>query len=258
LLERFFTGVGVALISVFRDDGSLNAPATAGLAEHLIELGMRAVIVAGSTGEANALSGQERDDLLIAVRSVIPENSGVALIAGTGANSVDEAVKLTRHAHERGADGFLVLSPPDSDDLVGYYGAVTSVAESKPVLAYHFPAVSNPGIGVEQLAALPVAGLKDSSGDPERLLLTRFIWPESLYTGSSALLCMAGGIGCAGAILALANVLPELCVAAFAGDGDAQIQLIESHLSVNRDFPTKIKELTAQRFGTSAVSRIGR
>jgi 4-hydroxy-tetrahydrodipicolinate synthase len=258
VLESLFRGVGVALISVFREDGSLDARATAGLAERLVELGMSAVIVAGSTGEAKALSAQERDELLLAVRSVIPEDSGIALIAGTGGNSADEAVNRTRRAQECGADGFLVLSPPGSHDLLGYYRAVVNVAESKPVLAYHYPAVSNPGIGVEQLAELPVAGLKDSSGDPERLLLTRFSWREPVYTGSSALLTMAGRIGCAGAILALANVMPELCVAAFAGDGDAQIQLIENHLAVNNDFPSRVKELTGERFGTSTVTRVRR
>lgn len=218
---------------------------------------MNAVIVAGSTGEAKELSREERDELLIAVRSVIPEDSGIALIAGTGGDTIDEAVDRTRRARECGADGFLVLSPPASHDLPGYYAAVAMVADSKPVLAYHFPAVSNPGIGVDQLGELPVVGLKDSSGDPERLLLTRFTWREPLYTGSSALLTMAGRSGCAGAILALANVMPELCVAAFAGDGDAQIELIQNHLAINQNFPSRIKELTAERFGTSAVTRLG-
>jgi 4-hydroxy-tetrahydrodipicolinate synthase len=253
-----FLGVGVALISVFDNGGRLDARASAGLADRLVGLGVRAVIVAGSTGEARALSDEERAELLVAVREAVPIDSGIPVIAGTGADSAQEAAELTRRADECGADGSLVLSPPGSHNLSAYYERVVRAAGPKPVLAYHYPAASSPGIGVDQLASLPIEGLKDSSGDPERLLLTRFCWDAPLYTGSSALLTMAGQVGCAGAILASANAMPELCVAAFAGDGDAQVRLIESHLAANRDFPSHIKALTAERFGTSAVSRVGR
>jgi hypothetical protein len=78
-----------------------------------------------------------------------------------------------------------------------------------------------------------------------------------LYTGSSALLSFAGPLGCEGAILALANAEPELCTAAFSGDGDAQRRLASSHFEAQSAFPGGIKALTARRFGTSTSRRMG-
>ena len=147
--------------------------------------------------------------------------------------------------------------PPGTPDPRGYYEAVAKHAGGVAVLAYHFPSVSPPGIPVEALADLPVDGCKDSSGDAQRLLLTATTWARPLYTGSSALLSLAGPLGCAGAILALANAEPERCVAAFGGDTEAQRGLAPSHFAAQASFPGGIKGLTARRFGTSTVRRMG-
>jgi len=219
--QPLFSGVGVALVTLFQDDGGLDAAATAGHAARLVELGIRAVVVAGTTGEASTLSPGERRELLQAVREAIPPGTGVPVIAGTGAPSARQAAALTRDAREGRADGVLALSPPGSSDVLPYYEAVAGAAAGMPVLAYHFPAVSPPGIPVAVLAGLPVQGCKDSSGDTDRLLETVDIWDGPLYGGSSSLLALAGPLGCTGAILALANAEPEGCSAAFAGDADA-------------------------------------
>lgn len=251
-----FTGVGVALVTLFRDDGELDAPATARLAEQLVEAGVRAVVTAGSTGEAAALTPEERLALLTAVRAAVPS---VPVIAGTGAPSARQAAALTAAAHDAGADTVLILSPPGTKDPRPYYETVAKAAGDTPVLAYHYPAVSAPGFDVEMLPELPVAGCKDSSGDPDRLLETLALpgWDGALYTGSSAILALAGPLGCAGAILALANAEPERCAAAFAGDAAAQRALAASHLAARASFPGGIKQLTAARFGTSTASRLG-
>ena len=76
-----------------------------------------------------------------------------------------------------------------------------------------------------------------------------------MYTGSSALLSFAGPLGCAGAILSLANVEPERCARAFAGDVVAQAGLAEAHLAAHERFPRHLKEMVASRFGTSTVCR---
>jgi dihydrodipicolinate synthase/N-acetylneuraminate lyase len=68
---------------------------------------------------------------------------------------------------------------------------------------------------------------------------------------------MAGALGCAGGILALANVAPELCAAAFAGDAEAMRKFTPTHLACERDFPRGVKQLVAERFGTSEVLRMG-
>ena len=250
-----FTGVGVALVTLFDDDGELDAKATAEHAATLVELGMRAVVVAGSTGEAASLTEAERTALLEEVRRAVP--SGTPVLAGTGAPSRRQAAALTRAAVEHGADGMLVLSPPGAADLPRYYEAVAAVAGEVPVLAYHYPRTSPPGIPVELLPQLPVQGVKDSSADPERLLAERIGYQGWLYVGSSALLALAGPLGCTGAVLALANAEPERCVAAFSGDVDAQLELAKVHTAARQPFPHGLKSLVADRFGTSRAARLG-
>lgn len=253
-MEPVFRGVGVALVTLFDEDGEIDVPATAAHAARLVERGIRGVLVSGSTGEAPALSAEERVLLLEGVRDAVPDD--VPVLAGTGAPSARQAAALTLSAKEHGADAVLVLSPPRVADPSSYYDVVARAAGDLPVLAYHFPKSSEPGIPVEVLPKLPVAGLKDSSGDPDRLL-AELDWGKPLYTGSSALLSFAGPLGCAGAILALANVEPDGCITAFTGDPDAQRRLAGAHLASRLDFPRGLKEMMAARFGTSPVCRMG-
>ncbi len=91
-----FTGVGVALVTLFREDGALDAPATADLAAQLAGLGVRCVLVAGTTGEAAALTADERDALVGAVRAAVPAD--VPVLAGTGAPTGRQAAELTERA----------------------------------------------------------------------------------------------------------------------------------------------------------------
>jgi dihydrodipicolinate synthase/N-acetylneuraminate lyase len=247
-----FTGVAVALLTLFDDTRDLDAAGTADLAARLVEDGVRAVVVAGSTGEADTLDDDERRRLLDAVRSRL---DGVPVLAGTGGAWAGQAARRTAAARDGGADAALVLSPRRVADPRPYYAEVAEAVRDLPLLAYHFPAVSPPGVPVDVLPELPVVGAKDSSGDPDRLLATLSTWDGHVYPGSSALLSFAGPLGCPGAILALANAEPALCVAAFAGDTAAQLALTGAHLAAARDFPAGIKALTAKRYGTSTVSR---
>jgi 4-hydroxy-tetrahydrodipicolinate synthase len=249
-----FTGVGVAIVTLFKENGDLDALATAELASRLVEEGVRAVVVAGTTGEAAALDPSERVRLLEAVRDAVPAR--VPVIAGTGAPSARQAVALTAVARDHGADAMLVLSPPGVPDPRRYYEAVAEAAGKLPLLAYHFPKVSPPGIPVELLIDLPVRGVKDSTGDPDRLLAELDAYDGDLYTGSSAILALAGPLGCTGAILALANVAAARCAAAFAGDAKAQRELAGVHLAAHKSFPVGLKRLLNQAYGTSVVARL--
>jgi 4-hydroxy-tetrahydrodipicolinate synthase len=249
-----FQGAGVALVTLFGGSGELDAPATADLAAQLVELGVRAVLVAGTTGEAGALDFDERNELLAAVRKVLPVG-GPPLIAGTGAPSARQAVRLTRAALDGGADAVLVLSPPNCADPRPYYQQVSAAAGTMPVLGYHIPQVSPPGIDLSFLPDLPVAGIKDSSGDADRLMATVLTWDRPVYAGAPSLASFAGAVGCAGVILAIANAEPELCQAAFAGNWSAQLE-IGRRRSAEARFPSGIKKLAAARFGCSAAMRI--
>ena len=249
-----FEGVAVALVTLFGPDGVLDAAASAEHARRLVDAGIRAVVVAGSTGEAASLSERERVELLEAVRGALP--SGVPVLAGTGAPSARQAEALTRDAVEAGADAVLAISPPGSRDLAGYYKQVAAAAGDLPVLAYHYPGVSSPGIPLDQLAGLPVHGIKDSSEDASRLLAELTTFTGWVYVGSAGLLPLAGGLGATGAILSLANAEPEGCIAAFGGDLEAHRRLAAAHLRMQAGFPSELKRMVAERFSTSTVARL--
>ena len=180
-MSEVFRGAGVALVTIFDHDGDIDPGATSKLACDLVARGIRAVLVAGTTGEAATLNGRERVTLIEAVRDAVP--AGIPVIAGTGAPSSRQAAALTSEAVRAGADAVLAFPPPGSADLAGYYAAVAGAADGRPVLAYHFPRVSAPGVPVEALAGLPVAGVKDSTGDPDRLLDELANYPGATYAG---------------------------------------------------------------------------
>ena len=144
---------------------------------------------------------------------------------------------------------------PHHGDVREFYGEVVAAAGSMPVLAYHFPNVCPPGIALDELRALKVAGIKDSSGDCERLLDTLAQYHRPVYTGSSAIVTWAGMLGCAGAILAAANLEPELCSDAFAGSVAAQKDLLSAHKILTVYGVKGIKEELARRYHTSTVCR---
>jgi 4-hydroxy-tetrahydrodipicolinate synthase len=257
-VEPLFRGVAVALVTLFDADLAVDVRATAEHAARLVALGITGVLVAGTTGEAAALDDDERDQLVRAIRQAIPE--GVPVIAGTGnAGWSGQAAARARAAADAGADAVLVLSPPMADDPRPFYDEVAKATTGRiPLLAYHYPAASGPGIKVEYLDDLPIAAVKDSSGDAERLLVEVATTKTAVYPGSSALVALAGVLGCPGAILALANAEPEGCVAAFT-DGAAQTRIAAAHLAqrTHGGFPHGIKALTAARFGTPTHARMG-
>ena len=249
-----FSGVGVALVTLFGADGDIDAGSTGKLAASLAGRGVAAVLVNGTTGEAGTLTGEERTALIEAVRAAVP--AAVPVIAGTGAPSLRQAAGLTRAAVTAGADAMLTWCPPRCADLAGYFSAIREAAAGRPVLAYHNPFLSCAEIPTGSLATLPVAGIKDSSGSPDRLLdeLTRY--PGDTYVGSAAFLALAGPMGTTGALLALANLAPEACIRAWGGDAAAQRDLAAQHLAVRGGGPARLKLMLAGAEGTSPVSRI--
>lgn len=252
-MMNVFDGVGVALVTIFAADGSADLAATGALAADLAGRGIRGVLACGTTGEAATLTDAERTSVIAAVRAAVPDD--IPVLAGTGAESAQRAAELTAAACGAGADAVLAWPPPGSADLPGYYAAIRAEAGDRPVLAYHIPWISAPGVPVDALAGLPIAGVKDSSGSADRLLDEIARYRGATYVGSSALLALAGPMGGAGAILALANVEPERCCRAFAGDAAAQRELAGRHLAVRAGGPAALKRILAADRGMSAVVR---
>ncbi|HET9162744.1 MAG TPA: dihydrodipicolinate synthase family protein [Solirubrobacterales bacterium] len=239
--EPIFEGVGVALVSLFDGDDRLLTSETIEHAASLVERGVAAVTVAGTTGEPWRLDDEDRVALVQACRTSLPRD--VPVIAGTGHSDPAKARDLTARCSAAGADAVLVRSPADAQTIPTFYEQIAQAAAGVPVLAYHFPAFAPPGIGVDELADLPVAGIKDSSADADRLAIEIDLCDYAVYTGSANLLSLAGSVGAAGAILAMANAEPERCVKAFGGDLTAQAELAAMHLTSMNGFPRGLKAL---------------
>jgi dihydrodipicolinate synthase/N-acetylneuraminate lyase len=255
-----FGGVGVALVTLFGADGEIDPVATGKHAADLASRGVTGVLVCGTTAEAATLTEAERVMLIEAVRAALPED--VPVIAGTGAPSARQAVTLTKMAVAAGADAMLTWcpagagGPPSPAALAGFYAAIGEAAGDRPVLAYHNPFITCADLPVIDLGALPVAGLKDSSGRPDRLLDELTSYSGDTYVGSAGFLALAGPMGAAGGLLALANLLPEECVAAFGGDVAVQRALARPHLVMSRGGIPQLKQMLAETAGLSPVCRI--
>ncbi len=149
--------------------------------------GLRAVVVCGSTGEAAALTDEERVALVRAVRLACPD---VPVVAGASAEWWRPAADRATAAVKEGADAVLVAPPRGGADLIDYFGHIADAAGSAHVLAYHFPPTAGGSVPVEALPSLPIHGIKDSSGDPERLLSELELdgWSGSTYVGSAPII----------------------------------------------------------------------
>jgi 4-hydroxy-tetrahydrodipicolinate synthase len=255
MMDALWTGPAVALVTLFDDDGDVAHRETAEHAARLVAAGVRAVLVAGSTGEAAALTDGERTDLVAAVREACP---GVPVVAGASGEWWGQAAARTAAVVIAGADAVLVAPPRRGGSPLEYFARVADAAAGVPVLAYHYPGVVGGEVPVEALATLPLAGIKDSTGHPGRLAEEVDLdWPGAVYTGSAALLGYARWLGAAGAIVAAANVLPELCLAAWHGDADAQREVLRVERAYRPVFPAGIKAAVAERFGTPTGRRLG-
>jgi 4-hydroxy-tetrahydrodipicolinate synthase len=262
---KLFSGVGVALVTIFDEAGAVDPAATATLAADLAGRGMRAVLVAGTTGEAGTLTTDERVALIGAVRNAVPAD--VPVIAGTGTKTTDASAALSKAALDAGADAVLAFPPPNPDadadsgryaaSVTEHYESLSAAAGGRPVFAYHVPWISAPGVPVAVLPGLPIAGIKDSCGSADRLLDELAQYGGPTYVGSSALLALAGPMGGAGAILALANVEPERCCAAFDGDARVQRDLAGVHREVRLGGPAALKRILHAGAGYCDLSRVG-
>jgi 4-hydroxy-tetrahydrodipicolinate synthase len=249
-----FSGIGVALATMFDDSLEVDGRASGKHARRLVESGVRAVVVCGTTGEPETLDRSEKLALLDAVLDAVGVDAPV--IMGVTEPSGRQAAEFAASVAERAVAGVMARSPRGVEDPTDFYERISGAIGGTPLLAYHFPAVAPPGIPVATLAKLPVVGVKDSSGDPERLLATLESFDGDVYVGAATLLAMAGTLGSAGAILQLANACPEECLAAFEGDATAQRKLLAAHLTSKSSFPRGIKTLMNERFGTNLAYRL--
>lgn len=183
--------------------------------------GLRGLVVLGSNGEAPLLDDEESVRLVATAREGVPRDR--LLIAGTGRNSTRETIALSRAAAGAGADAVLVLTPSvfrpqmTADALLRHYRAVADACPV-PVLLYNHPATTGVALTpavVRQLAEHPnIAGIKESSGDLTVVgELATLVSPTfQLVVGSAPTLYASLLVGAQGGVVAVANVVPDLCV----------------------------------------------
>jgi 4-hydroxy-tetrahydrodipicolinate synthase len=192
-----------AVVTPFRDDGSVNFDVFRELCVHLVENGSDGVVVAGTTGEAPTLSDDERVELFAAAVDAVGDRATV--VAGTGTYSTAHSVHLTERAHEAGVDGFLVVTPyynkPPPRGVVEHFKAVAG-ASDRPIIAYNIPGRVVVNVAAETLAELAeipnVRAVKQANDDLEQ---ARRIVDETdlaLYAGDDNLIVPfleLGGVG---------------------------------------------------------------
>lgn len=183
--------------------------------------GLAGLVVLGSNGEAPYLDDDEAERVIATAREGVP--SRLTLVAGTGRESTRATIAMTRRAAELGADAALVRTPSyfktqmTTEAFVRHYTAVAD-ASPIPILLYNFTAVTGVDLPVEAAVSLAehpnVAGVKESNADPAKIAeIVRRVPPRFVVlAGSAHTLCASLEAGAAGAIVAAACVVPELCV----------------------------------------------
>jgi 4-hydroxy-tetrahydrodipicolinate synthase len=211
-----FEGVMTALVTPFRD-GAVDEPALRALVERQIAAGVDGLVPCGSTGESATLSHQEHN---LVVRLVVEAAAGrVKVVAGTGSNNTQEAIELTGHAREAGADGALLISPyynkPTQAGLVAHFEAIATASEF-PLILYNIPGRTASNMAPDTIARLAesphIVGVKEACGDLGQIAHVVAQCPAdfAVLSGDDDLALPVIAVGGKGAISTSSNVAPEL------------------------------------------------
>ena len=212
-----FKGSNVALVTPFKNN-ELDEETYIKLINFHLENGTNGLVPAGTTGESPTLSHSEHEKV---IGLCIKESKGkIPVIAGTGSNSTDEAISLTKHAEKAGADGALVVTPyynkPTQEGLYQHYKSINDNT-SLPIIIYNIPGRCVIDMSVETMARLfelkNIVGVKDATGDLNRLDQTiKKLGPEFIQlTGEDGLAFEFNKRGGVGIISVTANIAPKLC-----------------------------------------------
>ena len=212
-----FKGSNVALVTPFKNN-KLDEETYIKLINFHLENGTNGLVPAGTTGESPTLSHAEHEKV---IELCINETKGkIPVIAGTGSNSTEEAVALTKHAEKAGADGVLVVTPyynkPTQEGLYQHYKTINDNT-NLPIIIYNIPGRCVIDMSVDTMARLfelkNIAGVKDATGDLNRLDQTiKKLGPKFIQlTGEDGLAFEFNKKGGVGVISVTANIAPRLC-----------------------------------------------
>ena len=225
-----FKGAGVALITPFHEDGSVNYEKLTEILEEQIAEGTDAIVAVGTTGEAATLTEDEHIEVVAHTVKVV--NHRIPVIAGTGSNCTATAIDLSKRAEQAGADGLLLVTPyynkATQKGLYTHYKAIAD-AVSIPCILYNVPGRTGIKIEPKTMADLyhnvkNIVGVKEATGDVGATSdLMRLVDEDFLlYSGEDGIIVPLLSIGGSGVISVLSNVAPkqtaEICKKWFAGD----------------------------------------
>lgn len=227
-MKSKFRGAFVAIVTPFID-GQLDEQGLVDLIEFHIANGTHGIVPCGTTGESATLSHEEHHRVVALTLKTV--NGRVPVVAGSGSNSTSEAIDLTRHAKEAGADGVLMVSPyynrPSQEGLYQHYKAVAEAVDI-PIILYNVPSRTSSNIlpaTVARLAKIDnIAGIKEATADLNQISQVIRLCPDDfvVLSGDDFTSMPTVLIGGCGVISVTANVAPRdmaaMMDAALAGD----------------------------------------
>lgn len=234
-----FTGAGVAIVTPFNEDESINYDKLDQLIDYHCNHGTDSIIICGTTGESATMTEEEHAEC---VRFAIERAKGrLPVIAGTGSNCTKTAIELSRDAAEHGADGLLVVTPyynkATQEGLYKHYEMVAKEAKA-PIIMYSVASRTGCNIAPETAAKLVknvdnIVGIKEASGNISQVakIMSLTDGQIDLYSGNDDQIVPILSLGGKGVISVLSNIAPQethdICAKYFAGDveGSAKLQL---------------------------------
>jgi 4-hydroxy-tetrahydrodipicolinate synthase len=247
-------GILPALVTPFADDGkSIDEERLRALVNRCLELGVHGVVPCGTTGEFVNLTTDEKKQV---IKIVVDEVNGkVPVVAGTGASGTNEALEMTRYAKDIGASAALIVTPyylkPADRGIYEHYDTIASQVDL-PIILYNIPQCTGlplPWQMVEDLAQIPnVVGVKDSSGQLSFILavLEKVRDKINVLCGHDEVVVAALAAGCSGAILASANVIPDIWIQVYD-------HIKKGELQKARELQYKVQKIARIIAGSGAV-----
>lgn len=211
-----FTGSGVAVVTPFNDDLSINYDKLRSIIDWQIEEGTDSIVICGTTGEASTMNDDEHLECVkIAVEVT---NKRVPVIAGTGSNDTRHGILLSQRAQKLGADGLLQVTPyynkTTQRGLVAHFGAIASSVDI-PIMLYNVPSRTGMQIAPQTILELSkienIVALKEASGDIGHIVATMALTQGDidLYSGNDDQIIPLLSLGGKGVVSVIANMLPK-------------------------------------------------
>lgn len=212
-------GCATALVTPFRRDGSVDEDALRRLVERQIAGGVRLLVPCGTTGESATMT-EEEDQRVIAL-TIEAARGRARVIAGTGSNATDDAIRYSQAARALGVDGVMVVAPyynkPTQEGLFAHFRAVAESVPDLPVILYNVPGRTSSNIAAQTTLHLArevenIVGIKEASGDFAQIMTILRERPNGfrVLSGDDALTLPLIALGADGLISVVANEVPDL------------------------------------------------